>query len=86
MTKPNKHFCEKTPMMASMEFNKKRVRSPGFELTLMERKKEGKLTPKSYMIKIGINYCPFCGLKLAEEHPGDCICLDCGSDRMITGR
>lgn len=68
--------------MASIEFNPNRFFSPGFELTVFERKKEGKISPKTYSIKVPVDYCPFCGEKLEiKEHPKDCDCISCEIER-----
>lgn len=92
VTDNHEHYCGWTPRMAHIEFNKKlKDDSPelpdlnrsGFELTLIQRKKEGKLFPKTYDIKVPVEFCPFCGQKLeAKPHLESCECILCSPTKM----
>ena len=87
------HYCGHMPRMASITFNKSlrytkitELFKSGFELELTERKKEGKLTPKLYQIKVPVDYCPFCGEKLEPKaHLESCDCDLCDTQKVLRG-
>ena len=89
-TNEKTHHCISMPYGASIRFKGRKYVSEhhsGFELTFYERKKEGKLIPKTYSISYMIDYCPFCGEKLIPRtHKPTCKCTLCEMDRVMTGK
>ncbi len=93
VTNLKKHYCDRMPPMAAITYSKKNyyiaipeLATTGFTLELSERKKEGKLEPKRYNIKVPINYCPFCGDKLeAKPHLESCDCMLCETEKAFRG-
>ena len=91
-TNLKKHWCDRMPRMADIIFSKK-LRcedkdffKSGFELELTERKKEGKLVPKRYSIRVPIDYCPFCNEKLEPKaHLESCDCTLCSTQKALRG-
>ena len=94
-TNLKEHYCSSMPRMASISFNKKlryddkrvpELFTSGFELMLVQRKKEGKLIPKTYDIKVPIDYCPFCNEKLEpKSHLESCDCTLCSVQKSFRG-
>ena len=76
-TDETEHTCIQKCYGAMIEFNKRRKQ---WILYLKHTEKEGKITPKTYLVKYPINFCPFCGIQLDKEakpHLESCDCSLC---------
>lgn len=86
-TNEKTHNCLRMPGGSSIDFKGKDYvteHHSGFELTLYQTKKEGKLTPKTYSISYMVDYCPFCGEKLiSKSHKPECECNLCEVDNIL---